>query len=252
VLTVGVDLAAEPAQTAVAWVEWRGGRAVVRDVVPGADDDVVLAAIGAADKAGVDCPLGWPDAFVDFVAAHRAGRVTVPGGGSGRDWRRRLALRLTDLAVQEQTGLRPLSVSADRIGYVAMRCAALLARLAQDGQPVDRGGSGVVAEVYPAASLKAWGLPYRRYKGRDDAGALGELVDQLLAKAPWLDCGRAEALCRGSHDVTDALIAALTARAASLHLTRPPTAGQARAAATEGWVAIPAQASLARLPGPAS
>ena len=26
-----------------------------------------------ADKAGIDCPLGWPDEFVSFMSAHRAG-----------------------------------------------------------------------------------------------------------------------------------------------------------------------------------
>lgn len=250
-LTVGVDLAAQPERTAVAWVRWSGGRAVVLDVVCGADDDMILAAVTAADKAGIDCPLGWPDAFVDFVAAHRAGNVAVPEGGiAGLDWRRGLTLRLTDRVVQQQAGLTPLSVSADRIGHVALRCAALLARLAEDGEPVDRAGNGVVIEVYPAASLRAWGLPHRRYKGRGDSETLGRLVGELRANAPWLDWGAAEGLCRGSHDATDALVAALTARAASLHLTHPPTAEQARAAATEGWVAIPAGASLAALPRP--
>ncbi|WP_281398007.1 hypothetical protein [Actinomadura alba] len=37
-----------------------------------------------ADKAGIDCPLGWPDAFVDFVTAHRAGHVVTPAGLDGR------------------------------------------------------------------------------------------------------------------------------------------------------------------------
>ena len=44
-----------------------------------------------------------------------------------------------------------------------MRCAGLLSKLASRGQPVDRAGTGAVAEVYPAASLKCWSLPYRGY-----------------------------------------------------------------------------------------
>jgi predicted nuclease with RNAse H fold len=238
-LTVGVDLAAEPEGTALAWVEWRDGRAVVREVSCGADDAAVLGAIKEADQAGVDCPLGWPDAFVDFVVAHRAGSVAWRPELTGRAGRRSLALRVTDLVVRAETGLTPLSVSADRIGYVAMRCAGLLATLAQEGRPVDRSGAGPVAEVYPAACLKAWGLPHHGYKRPGDLAKLGGVVDGLLAAAPWLEVGAAEGLCRSRHDAADAVVAALAARAASLGLTlRPRTAEEERAAATEGWVAV--------------
>jgi predicted nuclease with RNAse H fold len=83
VLTVGVDLAAEPARTALAWVVWKAGRAEITELTCGADDDVILAALAGADKAGIDCPLGWPEAFVAFVADHQAGHVAVPAGRPG-------------------------------------------------------------------------------------------------------------------------------------------------------------------------
>src|SRR6266700_3428480 len=226
-LTVGVDLAAEPERSAVAWIEWALGRAVIRDVIWGADDGLILDAIAQADKAAIDCPLGWPDAFVAFVAAHQAGQVIAPEGVAGRDWRRSLAMRVTDLAVAKEAKLTPLSVSADRIGHV-----------------VDRSGSGVVVEVYPAASLKIWGLPYRGYKRPGGTQDLGRLVDRLLVAAPWLEFGEPEMLCRRSHDATDAVVAALTARAASQNLTlRPRTQEEVSAASTEGWIAIPAPGS---------
>jgi predicted nuclease with RNAse H fold len=239
-LTVGVDLAASPESTAVARVEWLPGRVVVRDVIRGADDAAVLAAIAQADKAGIDCPLGWPDAFVAFVVAHQAGSVTVPGDIADRAWRRSLTMRLTDLAVREETRLIPLSVSADRIGHVALRCASLLSQLALLGEVVDRSGSGKVVEVYPAASLKIWHLPYRAYKRPRDARVLQELVTKLVAGAPWLELGDFEALCRTRPDAVDAVVAALTARAASRNLTiAPGTQQEASAASTEGWIAIP-------------
>jgi predicted nuclease with RNAse H fold len=246
-LTVGVDLAAEAERTAVAWIEWSGGRARICEVVCGADDQVVAAAIAGAQKAGIDCPLGWPDEFVAFVAAHQEGHVTVPGDLTGREWRRRLTLRLTDRVVHAETGLTPLSVSADRIGHVALRCAGLLALLAGQGVAVDRRGTGTVVEVYPSASLKIWGLPHRGYKRPADADALGDLVGRLLAAAPWLDPGGTESLCRRSHDATDAVVAALTARAVSRNLTSVPAAGQEAAAKTEGWIAVPV-APLSHLP----
>ncbi len=238
-LTIGVDLAAEPDRTAVARIEWRPDRAVVREVMCGADDTTILDAIAQADKAGIDCPLGWPDAFVAFVAAHHSGHVAVPEDAAGRAWRRSLTLRLTDRVVRQETRLIPLSVAADRIGHVAMRCAGLLACLASNGQVVDRCGDGVVVEVYPAASLRRWGLPHRGYKQKGNTQALQRMVDQLLTAAPWLDAGGYEQACRRSHDAMDAVVAALTARAASLNLTMPPSAAQSPAARTEGWIAIP-------------
>lgn len=132
-LTVGVDLAAEPEGTAIAYLDWSPGRASVRDLVVSADDSRIVEAIGQADKAGIDCPLGWPLPFVEFVSAHQHGNVSVPQDLVGRDWRRRLAYRTTDLAVHEATGQRPLSMAADRIGHTAMRAAGLLSRLAAHG-----------------------------------------------------------------------------------------------------------------------
>src|SRR5690349_6200689 len=123
-LTAGVDLAAEAARTALALVDWDGGRASITELICGAGDDVILAALARAGKAGIDCPLGWPEAFVAFVADHRAGHVTIPAGLTGQQWRRRLAWRLADEAVRTETGLIPFSVAADRIGHAAMRCAA--------------------------------------------------------------------------------------------------------------------------------
>lgn len=238
-LTVGVDLAAEAAGTAVAWLDWSAAGAVVRDVVHPAGDGDVVAAIGQASKAGIDCPLGWPDEFVSFVHAHRTGTIAIPEGVAGRDWRRRLAYRVTDLAVRDQTGRMPLSVSADRIGHTAMRCAAILARLANHGYPVDRRGTGIVVEVYPAASLKEWNLPYRGYKRPHNLAELGKLVDALQQQAPWLHLGAHESTCRHSDHALDAVIAALTARAAHLGLTTRPEDDQTKTAATEGWIAVP-------------
>lgn len=238
-LTVGVDLAAEAANTAVARIGFGAGRARVVEVLVGADDAAILGSIDGADKAGIDCPLGWPEAFVEFLNVHRHGVARPPSPLEGRAWRRTLTARVTDEVVRMRTGLVPLSVSADRIAHPALRCAALLGALATDGIPIDRSGVGVVVEVYPAASLKTWGLPYRRYKGTPNRPALDGLVDALRDAAPWLDLGGYEPLCRRSDHATDAVICALTARAAALDLTAPPDDDQRRAAAVEGWIAVP-------------
>jgi predicted nuclease with RNAse H fold len=239
VITAGLDLAAMPERTALASIEWAATRAVVRDLVCPAGDGVILGAIGQAGKTGIDCPLGWPDAFVDFVAAHRSGHVAPPGEGAGPGWRRELTMRRTDLFVRDKLHLVPLSVSADRIAHVALRCAVLLAKLDASGRPVDRTGAGAVAEVYPAASLRGWGLRHRGYKQPRAPDVLAAAADDLLAAAPWLDCGPHLETIRRSHDAFDAVIAALTARAASRGQTCPPGADDLAAAAAEGWIAVP-------------
>jgi Protein of unknown function (DUF429) len=130
-----------------------------------------------------------------------------------------------------------------------MRCAGLLAKLGKAGRPVARDGSGTVTEVYPAASLKQWGLPYRGYKQPRNLAALAEVADALQAAAPWLVTGPHDRLCRTSNDALDAVIAALTARAAALDLTGRPDSERRSIASREGWIALPT-APLAALPRP--
>lgn len=193
---------------------------------------------------------------MDFLSAHRSGRVAPPpdrgategeaqreaqreAQGEALLWRRRLAFRLTDEMVREQAGLIPLSVSADRIGHAAFRCAGLLAMLSDEGRPVDRSGAGVVVEVYPAAALRRWGLTHRGYKTPGQRASHAPVLEELLAAAPWLSLGPHEPLCRASHDAMDAVIAALAARAAALGHAIRPDKTQLDRARTEGWIALP-------------
>ena len=78
-----MDLAAEPVRTALVTVAWNGGTAVITQLIRGADDEVILAALADADKAGIDCPLGWPAAFVTFLTDHQARHVAIPDGLKG-------------------------------------------------------------------------------------------------------------------------------------------------------------------------
>jgi|SRR5215813_8247359 len=73
-MTAGLDLAAMPERTALASIEWAETRTVIRDVICPAGDDVIVEVIGQTGKTGIDCPFGWPDAFVDFAAG-------FPGAG---------------------------------------------------------------------------------------------------------------------------------------------------------------------------
>ena len=240
--TLGVDLAAATKKTAVAVIEWSGGAAKLVHLALDVDDQGIVDLFGTCDMAGVDCPVGWPDALVPFLTGHAAfdaGPVLAHDGIAGR---RLLAYRDTDRFVTACTGLIPLSVSADRLAHPAMRCAVIQVKIAALHGPQARDGSGRLAEVYPAASLKIWGLNGRGYKGRGipEAERLGVLLDALRNQAPWLDLAGYGDKLAGSDDLFDAVVASLTARAVARRRTLLPGETQAAAALTEGWIHLPA------------
>lgn len=237
-LTAGVDLAAQPSKTAVAVIDWATAPARVLRVVLGAEDQEIIRTANWAAWCGIDCPLGWPEQFVSFVSAQREGAFVAPEI-LDVEWRRTLAYRQTDEHVRSRTGIVPLSVAADRIALTAMRAAGLLAKFAAGGSPVDRTGGGGVVEVYPAASLRQWGLPHRGYKGADRRLLLTELVGRFLSKVP-LDLQAADRrLCEQSDDAFDAVIAAVTARAAALGLSERPPDHLRDVVRREGWIELP-------------
>jgi Protein of unknown function (DUF429) len=147
-----------------------------------------------------DAPFGWRKAFSEAVA-------DWTGTTWGRDERIRLQYRGTDLLVQEETGIWPLSVSTDRIALPAMRAMALLQR----HKVKNRSGNGRFFEVYPAASLKRWELPCRKYKNIDQQYGMAriDILKKLRRKLPWLEVPNQYAT---TSDALDSLNSSLTAR----------------------------------------
>jgi len=239
--TLGVDLAAATKKTAVAVIEWSDDRARLTHLALDVDDQEIVDLFGTCDMTGVDCPVGWPDALIPFLTGHLNNDPAPVLDHDGIAGRRLLAYRDTDRFCTAQTGLIPLSVSADRLAHPAMRCAVIQAKIAALHGRQPRDGSGRLAEVYPAASLKIWGLNGRGYKGRGtpEAGRLGVLLDALRGQAPWLDLAGNEARLAASDDLFDAVIASLTARAAARRRTLLPDAAHAEAARSEGWIHLP-------------
>ena len=239
--TLGIDLAADPKKTAAAVLEWGEGSVRIVHLALGVSDEDVVELFGGAKMTGIDSPLGWPQAFLAFLEGHERfepGPVLAHDGIAGR---RLLAYRDCDRFVTAATGLIPLSVSADPLAHPAMRCAVIQAKIAERFGPQPRDGSGRLAEVYPAASLKLWGIAARKYKGRSESetAVRAAVLDQLEAAAPWLDLAGHRAALASSDDLFDAVIASLSARAVALGLTTPPTAEQGPAAKVEGWIHLP-------------
>jgi hypothetical protein len=249
-LTVGIDLSADDRRTAACTIAWREGRAEVAAPVTGLDDaalrELIAAVLDGGGWAGIDAPFSWPVGFREALAAH--GR----DGGWAADWRHaRHQFRATDL-VTAAGGRRPLSVSTNLIGVTAMRAARLLQDVgAARGHRLDLAGADRVVEVYPAGSLVAWGgraggLDPQGYKhGPNAAGKRAALVAALCDRR-WLTV-RAETrtACEHSDHVLDALVAALTTRAAACGLTRAPETPEQHAfAPEEGWIHVPLSGSL--------
>lgn len=240
--TVGVDLAVKPRTTAAAEIYWSRDGAEVKLPRLGCKDEHLLdllSGLASGERAGIDCPFGWPTAFVEAIAAH-AGHQPRPGNVGWAEHYARLRLRTTDRVadkvIRPLTRRGPLSVSMDKLGATAARWAYLADQLAARGRPVDRTGAGQVIEVYPAGARAVWGLGDPRSTGT------------LLQAAPWLRFEPGAEQAYENEHAFDALIAALVARAAILGLISPPRNEQEeRAAAVEGWIHLPVPDSLAGL-----
>jgi len=239
--TLGVDLAAAAKKTAVAVIEWSDDRARLAHLALDVDDQEIVDLFGTCGMTGVDCPVGWPDALIPFLTGHLAFNAAPVLEHDGIAGRRLLAYRDTDRFCTARTGLIPLSVSADRLAHPAMRCAVIQAKIAALHGPQLRDGSGRFAEVYPAASLKIWGLNARGYKGRGipETERLGLLLAALEKQAPWLDLAGHRDRLTASDDLFDAVIASLTARAVARRRTLLPDAAHVEAARSEGWIHLP-------------
>lgn len=236
-LSAGVDLAAEPKGTALAVVYWSASHARLVDLQVGVADGAIVEVADQVDKIGIDCAFGWPVEFVEFVVQHSDLESAQQEVDGGMDWRRRLAFRETDRFVRERTKRWPLSVSTDRLGLTAMRCAGLLARIQASGTFVDRAGSGSVVEVYPGATLRLWGFDTTGY--RISAAVRATLLRSIQDEAPWFDVAPFSTLMISSGDAFDAVVAAMAARNAALGNYEAPSAEQMERARSEGWIALP-------------
>lgn len=242
--TIGIDLAAQPKETAACVVEWAGDAARIAYLGVGADDRVLLGLIDthAPAKVAIDAPFGWPAPFLRALTGFSTSG-TWPIG----EERRSLLFRTTDLVVKATTGRDPLSVSSDRIAICAMRCAGLLAAIRAHAG-LDRTGGGLVAEVYPAAALRQWGFDPRGYKGAEPAKVekRRELVGAVIASAgAWLAVtDEQQVLLAASDHLLDALVSALVGRAVELGRTLPIPEEHRALAASEGWIHLPERRPL--------
>lgn len=89
--TLGIDLSAQPKGTAACRIAWDASGGRVEDLIVGADDDSLTHLRSGVAITAVDCPFGWPVAFVSAVAGWRSGSPWP--GDSSNDLRHRFTDR---------------------------------------------------------------------------------------------------------------------------------------------------------------
>jgi predicted nuclease with RNAse H fold len=227
-VTLGIDLSSQPANTAASVIDWANGNAVARPPRLHCSDGDLSQLIDSADAIGIDAPFGWP---MEFVAAAN----DWPHDTWSQEGRDRLRFRETDRFVRATQSVWPLSVSTDTIALPAMRAMSLLKK----HDVTDRSGDGRFFEVYPAASLRAWTMTSRGYKEAKKAECIDarhRILASLRIAMPWLVAPDDYA---EDSDSLDSLVAALTARSAAQGRTLLPNPSQKAVAKREGWIHIP-------------
>lgn len=235
--TAGIDLSASPKTTAICRIRWRGASAVAEFESSHGTDERIAETIRSSERTGIDAPFGWPQPFVDALVGHAKGRRWPGRGKSPEGFRRQLRLRRTDEVVAA-AGVTPLSVSTEKLGVTAMRCALALDAAQQAGAAIDRSGvTGAVCEVYPAASLNAWGVDRKGYKQADNPDARRRILRSLRSRFPGLEVDGA--LTVATDHALDALISAIVARAVLDRGTNRPSGVDLELARVEGWIHLP-------------
>jgi predicted nuclease with RNAse H fold len=237
-VTAGIDLSASPKTTAICRIVWKGTSGVAELETGLGTDERIAETVANAERTGIDAPFGWPQPFIAAITAHAKGRRWPGRGKHAEEFRRSLRLRRTDELVSD-SGITPLSVSTEKLGVTAMRCALALDAAAQAGADIDRSGvSGAVCEVYPAGALQAWGINRDGYKQADNRDARRRILRSLRTRFPGLEVDGKEVVA--TDHAIDALISALVARAVLDRATnRPADPADQELARVEGWIHLP-------------
>ena len=238
-LVVGIDFAAQPANTWAAVGRSEGAHLVVTEIVhPIKDEDVVFQIESGPAVVAIDIPFGWPEAFVSFVSQHHYKKSATEADTPAFSYRR------TDQFVRAKTRKTPLSVSTDKIGIAARRMACLISRLRRcEIVPFSSNGSRTkVIEVYPAATLAAFGLSEPGYSSRlaqkrDSSAAARRRLISELSNLGLRTTDAVKASCENSGDALDAAICAFTAH---LYLSGSTWAvPDDEVIRREGWIFFP-------------
>jgi predicted RNase H-like nuclease len=238
---IGIDCATENAKVGLARGVWENGQVRVLCTKRGTGKGVADLATQIAKwipyksrtLLALDAPLGWPKPLGPTLKDHKAGQaISIEAN--------QLFRRDTDRFMIETIGQRPLDVGADRIARTARTALALLGKLRELTEqciplawdPVlDEDTSAI--EVYPAATLKVYGIRASGYKQRTKREEREEILS-ALEKYMILPAPPDSERMLQNADVLDAVICVLAA--ADFILDRAIAPNKREVAEKEGWI----------------
>jgi hypothetical protein len=209
---IGVDCATAAAKVGLALGVPSGDGVEIRDATLCTLEQSAAKVIAGWLKDGegpaliaLDAPLGWPKPLAESLINHKAGKAL--GTSAHAMFRRE-----TDLFIHRKLKKTPLDVGADRIARTAHAALHLLATLRSDlrldvpmAWDPDAVSTVTAIEVYPAATLRAHGIPSPGYKKLEQVERRREILKALCAGCELTDPAPALDLCKTS-DLLDAAI----------------------------------------------
>lgn len=233
----GVDCAVDPAKIGVALGEMDGeGCRILEAKLCSASEppEGVLERWhrqAPLDLLALDAPLGWPVALSQTLPWHSAGCGIQAEP-------QQLFTRLSDREIHTRLKKKPLEVGADRIARTAVAALKLLETLRRStGEEFPLAWQSLppaqpsAIEVYPAATIRASGLPIVSYKKPPQRDARQTMLESLPKKFA-VEAYREVAM--KSADVLDAILCVLAGWNFCRGLSVPPD--DLLTAKREGWI----------------
>jgi len=184
---------------------------------------------GGFRAAGIDAPFALPARYMppgghaellrDVADMPAAEDRPFPRGASLVEYaRRRASLReakpMRETERQHGATRSALWNGARPGAPFAVACLTLLARAQRPVWPW-RDHQGMLVEAFPAAQLRAWGLPGSNYTSEEAAPLRGRILAYLEEHRHLVVDRRSRTILLGSADALDAVLAAFGARAAA-------------------------------------
>jgi len=229
---IGIDCAVDPKKRGVAVGRFDGTYCTISlPDIAGTNAEIASVVSKCVQETqqvliAIDAPLGWPTSLGTSLANHRAGDPLLEVSNN-------LFRRTTDQFIKLTIGQQPLDVGADRIARTAHAALEILGAV---GTPIplawDSSFTGCAAiEVYPAATLKACGLPSSGYKEKRQETTRREITAGLRQ---WLQVPAQIESALDNADILDAIVCVLAGldflRGEAYH---PPKDTPAK---KEGWI----------------
>lgn len=267
-LLIGIDCATDPKNVGLAAGHLDGKERkleITRAESHETWDDIektVVGWLGSAEKCllAIDAPLGWPRHLGNALVSHEAGCACAfqnlkDDSPFQRTKKRKtsdadlLFQRATDRRIHDALDIKPLDVGANLIARTAHSALCFLDGLRRKtGLPIPLAPASVAEsvknvlaiEVYPAATLKAFGFPYKGYKDEKKEAHMETracIIRRLDNKMKLRK--NIKNKMQDNSDILDAVVCVLAAADfvdERVHLILPESTEDQKLAEKEGWI----------------